>query len=210
MNEFILPAVVPAGSRGQRDRPAASIASPRRPTRALFSLPTADGGWDDLSRPASSTARSSPSRRASSPRASSPARRSASCARPATSGRSSTSPPGSPVRCSCRSTRRRSPSQVNFNLTDSGAIAIIVETRRPLRALRRGAPRAPAGHASSGRSTSATSTSSRRPAPGVSRRGARDAAATSRWAPTSRRSSTRRARPAGRRAACSPTPTSSS
>ena len=77
---------------------------------------------------ASSTTRSSHSRRASSPPASSPATRSASCARRATSGRSSTSRRGSPAPCWSRSTRRARPAQVQWNLSDSGAIAIILET----------------------------------------------------------------------------------
>ena len=97
-----------------------------------------------------------------------------------------------------------SPAQVLWNLRDSGAVGIIVETPEPLRPVRRGASGSSPHPRTCGRSTSATSTSSSHRAR-TSPMTRWSVAAASRWAPTWPRSSTRRARPAGRRAACSPT-----
>ena len=193
MNEFILPAVVEPDpeanvtdlllDRRRRD--------PRLRRSSRCPPPTAAGRTHASP---SSTARWSPSPRASSPPASSPARRSASCARPATSGRSSTSRPGSPVPCSCRSTRPRSPAQIHYNLDRLGrdrdhrrdAPTTSPASTRCAATSRR-SPR-------SGRSASATSTSSSPAAPASPTRRSRRAAPRRR-APTSRPSSTPRARP---------------
>ena len=101
-----------------------------------------------------------------------------------------------------------SPTQVKWNLADSGAIALIVETPDHFARFDEVHPSCPRS-ATSGRSTSATSTSSRRRAP-RSPMTRSSGGATSPSAPTSRRSSTPPAPRASPRAACSRTPTSSS
>ena len=53
-----------------------------------------------------------------------------------------------------------SPAQIAWNLTDSGAVACIIESRRPLRAPRRGARRPAARPLGVGDARAATSTSS--------------------------------------------------
>ena len=102
-----------------------------------------------------------------------------------------------------------SPAQIQWNLTDSGAIAIIVETadhfarfdevHADLPADRQRLADRPRRPRQARRARHRASPTTRS-----------NAAATSRSAPTSRPSSTPRARPASRRAACSPTRTSSS
>ena len=126
---------------------------------------------------------------------------------PRTSGRSPTSRSGSPARSRCRSTRRRRPSR------SPGSSA----TPAPSAASSR--PRAhaePAGVAArggcpdcgtSGRSTTARSTSWPAPAPGVADERGRPSAAPPCARTRSPRSSTRPGRPAGPRAACSRTGT---
>ena len=62
----------------------------------------------------------------------------ADVARPATSGRWSTTRSGSPARSPCRSTRPPRPSRSSWILADSGARAVVVETAAPRATGRRG------------------------------------------------------------------------
>ena len=101
-------------------------------------------------------------------RASSRAAASASCRAPATSGRSSTSRRGAPAPSSCRSTRPPPPEQVQWILSDSGAVARRRRDPRPPRHGRAG--RGPAARAQRrrrhrGRRASTRCASRARPSP---------------------------------------------
>ena len=102
-----------------------------------------------------------------------------------------------------------SPAQVQWNLTDSGAIAVIVETPDHFARFDEVHPELPA-HPQRLADRPRRPRQARRGGHRRARRGDRAAPQPRASAPTSRRSSTRRDRPASPRAACSRTATSSS
>ena len=209
MIQFEVPAIVPADPQANvTDLLVERVEGDAASSRCSPS-PTATAGA--TSPPPSSTTRSSPSRRASSPPASSPATRSASSHDHATSGRWSTSRLCSPARCMVPIYETSSPAQIAVEphrLGRDRAHRRDRPTTSP--ASTRCAPTLPLDPHRSGRCD--LGDLDKLVAQGTDVHGRRDRAPPQhrRTAPTSRPSSTRRARPAARRAACSRTATSSS
>ena len=112
-------------------------------------------------------------------------------------------------RARSRSTRPRSPSQVQWNLSDSGAVAVILETADHFARFDEVHPELPGDRHGVADRPRRPRQARRRRHRGPRRRDRAPPRARQRRA-TSPPSSTRRAPPGGRRAACSRTPTSSS